>query len=270
MLHLARRERPVPKHVAILALGGSNVDYIRGVTQIANFEFTPDEAWGINHAILAFRCDLGFCMDGFDTIGWGRHSDFPDMVAPNEELLRTRPEGAIAFEEQMKQFTDHPVFVPYPAPEYPCARVYPIGEVVRLFEDSYFSNTVVYAIAYAMFIGVKRIDLFGCDFAYTRPYRQLPNGEWTNVIVGQEPNRAGVEYWLGRAKGMGIDVRVTDTSQLLNANNRFYYGYWKKQPPISYEPWSGEAVMVKPNGDEQNVRRDSERDDPSPVDGDGD
>jgi len=272
MLTLERGERPAPKHVAIVALGASNYDYIKGVTQIVNFENTPDECWGINHAILAFRCDLGFLLDGFDSIGWGRHSEYPDMVGPTKELLDKRPEGAVMFEERMKRFTDHPIFVPYPAPEYPSARVYPIGEIVRRFEDSYFSSTVSYAIAYAIFIGVRRIDLFGMDFAYSRPYRQLADGSWTNVIVGQEPNRAGVEYWCGRARGAGIDVRVTDSSQLLNANNRFYYGYWKKQPPIHYPPWTNEPVMerkVSRDDDNSDVRGTGAGDDPVPVNGDG-
>lgn len=86
----------------------------------------------------------------------------------------------------------------------------------------YFAETVCYATAWAVHINVKSITFAGCDYGTIRP-----------------AERAGLEYWIGRAEEAGIPVRVLPGSQLLSTGrldgkNRHVpglYGYddWPEQ-----------------------------------------
>ena len=72
-----------------------------------------------------------------------------------------------------------------------------------------------YAVAYAIWLGVKKITLFGCDFTY-------PNAH------DAEKGRACVEFWLGIATERGIEISVPKTTSLLDAmytQAARFYGY---------------------------------------------
>jgi hypothetical protein len=68
-------------------------------------------------------------------------------------------------------------------------------------------------LAYALFIGVREIRLYGADY----------------VIRGSdhmEENRPNCEYWVGFLRGMGIVVKVPRGTTLLNTDmNKRIYGY---------------------------------------------
>jgi len=65
-------------------------------------------------------------------------------------------------------------------------------------------------IAYALYKGYERIELFGID-----------HGGTTEYVMA----KAAVEHWLGRALGMGVEVYVPDMSALLKIKNNLLYGY---------------------------------------------
>jgi len=106
-------------------------------------------------------------------------------------------------------------------PEFPTSVRYPIEEVVKKINDEYFMNTIAYAIGYAMLIGVKEIDLYGCDFTYPNRHEA-------------ESGSMNVAYLLGRAESFGMTFRISSQSTLLSANEclnmdgmvrRNLYGY---------------------------------------------
>ena len=68
------------------------------------------------------------------------------------------------------------------------------------------NTTVAFAVAYALYMKVKRIDLFGIDFSYKE-----------NLHFA-EAGRACVEFWISKCMENGIEVGVSGRSTLLDNN----------------------------------------------------
>mgnify|MGYP001582166682 CR=1 FL=1 len=125
--------------------------------------------------------------------------------------------------------------VAYPE-KFPQTVAYPLEEVLARFPKGlpergarvYFAETICYATAWAIYIGVKSISFGGCDYGTVRP-----------------SERAGLEYWIGRAEEAGIPVGVFPGSQLMSigridGKHRHVpgiYGYtdWPFPKPAGYE-----------------------------------
>ncbi len=86
---------------------------------------------------------------------------------------------------------------------------YPIDEVIKEFNTRFFTNTVSYQVAYAAFLRIPKIYIYGVDVTFGAAYAQ--------------ENR-GVEYWMGRATERGCDIIVPDQSQLLRTVSGCMYG----------------------------------------------
>lgn len=86
---------------------------------------------------------------------------------------------------------------------------YPIDEIKAKFKTNYFSNTITYMIAYAIFTGVKKIRFFGVDAPYGGIY---------------ETERSGIEYWLGQAEARGVECIPGPSSHLLLTMSGNLYG----------------------------------------------
>jgi len=103
-----------------------------------------------------------------------------------------------------------PVFLPRTYHNIPTSMKYPLREIVAKFGITYFSNTICYMIAYALYKGVKSIDFFGVRMAY--------GSEYTN-------EKAGLEFWIGYAMGKGVKIKVHGESALLKTKTGRLYGY---------------------------------------------
>jgi len=86
---------------------------------------------------------------------------------------------------------------------------YPIEEIKKEFKTNYFSNTISYMIAYAIYTGVKQLRFFGVDAPYGGIY---------------ETERSGIEYWLGRAEDRGVKCIPGPSSHLLLTMSGNLYG----------------------------------------------
>jgi len=87
---------------------------------------------------------------------------------------------------------------------------YPLKEIVEAYQNTYFTNSICYMIAYAILTGVKRIDLWGVN--------QHGMKEYVN-------ERKGVEFWIGLAMGHGIQFQINGPSHLLKKESKVLYGY---------------------------------------------
>jgi hypothetical protein len=87
---------------------------------------------------------------------------------------------------------------------------YPLDAIIRKYNTTYFCNSVAYMIAYAMFTDVKSMDLYGIDHLTGQSYLT---------------ERAGAEYWLGRAAQSGMEINVSLGSAILHTMNGKMYGY---------------------------------------------
>jgi hypothetical protein len=94
----------------------------------------------------------------------------------------------------------------------PTSVKYPIEDIISRFNRKYFQSTVDYLIALALYEGFEEIHIYGVNMAASDEYGH------------QKPS---AEYWLGRAEGMGVEIHLPESCDLLKGY--FMYGYEAKQ-----------------------------------------
>lgn len=92
--------------------------------------------------------------------------------------------------------------------------IYPIDEIIAKFNTRFFSNTICYMMAYALYYGYEKIWFYGIDMMPNTCYLQ---------------EKGGVEFWMGVALGMGAEVINTEASATGKTWNGRMYGYWGLQ-----------------------------------------
>ena len=95
-------------------------------------------------------------------------------------------------------------------PEIKMSREYPLKEVMARFKVPYLANTVAYMIAYALYQGATSISLYGIAQQGAHEYAS---------------EKGSVEFWIGMACGMGVEVNICTPSLLLRNNSEYPYGY---------------------------------------------
>ena len=193
------------KHVALLGLGPSQLDYHLSITHSQEY----DEVWAINAMCAVVQPDRVFMMDPasrfFDSEDAGGQTDVMRKVLPK----LTCPIYSCGLDERV-----------------PAIKPYPLDDVVKTLGCCYFNNTVSYAIAFALWQNVGRLSVFGVDFTYA-----------TNVHYA-ELGRACCEFWLAKCMSAGMDVAIAPRSPLLDTNvapEHKLYGYHRlDNPPVVY------------------------------------
>ena len=160
------REKNKGKKIAIVAQG-------------PGFEKCPfdKETWGLNMGLMRMkRVDRIFMMD------------------PIEDKTAVK-NGEFTVEQIIKKCNDEkiPMVSAYPYPSAETLEPYPIHEIVDGLGSDYFSNTIAYMIAYAIYTGVESIDLWGVNQATHSEYMY---------------HKGCVEFWIGMAVGMGVNIAV--------------------------------------------------------------
>lgn len=147
---------------------------------------------------------------------WGMNALY--KVAPDKnwaawfQLHDVRKHHPNDFDDHMKFLTDakFPVFMwDKEIEKHPLSNAvaYPKEQIVERFGD-YFTNTVSWMIAMAIIMGYKKIGIYGIDMAQEGEYKS---------------QRPSCEYFIGVARGLGIEVFIPETSDLLKS--AFLYGY---------------------------------------------
>lgn len=190
-----------PESVSILGLGPSINQYVELTKRLGGRRKLTDQVWSINALGDVFASDVVFHMDD---------------VRIQQIRADARPESNIAALLAWLKTYKGRVITSRAHPDYPVLEAFPLEEVVNeLGGNIYFNSTAAYAVAYAIWLGVKKIYLFGMDFTY-------PNAH------DAEKGRACVEFWVGYAMARGVKVSMPQTSSLLDAcystQDRFY-GY---------------------------------------------
>ena len=108
--------------------------------------------------------------------------------------------------------------------------VFPLKEICERFKTKYFSNTICYMIAYALYLGYERIYFYGVDMKWDIIgdwekehgtvdgifiYKDVLN-EW------RKEEKSGVSFWFGIATGMGVEIINTEYSTIAK---EFLYAY---------------------------------------------
>lgn len=106
---------------------------------------------------------------------------------------------------------------------YSAVRDYKHAEVRQAGKQvaSYLRNSIPLILAYAGFIGVRTINLFGADYDF--PGQAI-----------HEADKPNAEYWCGLLIGLlGIEIKVSSRTTLLSTNQgRAIYGYGPRQPVL--------------------------------------
>lgn len=196
-------EKPAnpPRHVAILGMGPSLDQYTGLAKRAGGRSAYCDETWGINAVADVLTCDRVFHMDD---------------VRVQEIRAAAKPDSNIAKMLGWLKTHPGPVYTSRAHPGYPSLVDYPLEDVLNALPPfGYFNSTAAYAVAFAIFLGVEKISLFGFDFTYQNAHHA-------------EKGRACVEFWLGVAVTKGITVSMGNASSLMDAcepQKKRLYGY---------------------------------------------
>lgn len=204
-------------HVAILGLGPSVNQYLELTKRFGGRRAYCDETWGINALGDVFACDRIFHMDD---------------VRIQQVRAEAKPNSNIARMLDWLRTTSIPVVTSRGHPDYPALEEFPLADVLTQFPLGYFNNTAPYAVAYALHRGAKKISVFGCDYTYG-------NAEYA------ERGRACLEWWLGVAAEMGVEIAMPKTTSLMDAYHQQahrFYGYDTMDLVFKRE---GERVVIE-------------------------
>lgn len=207
-----------PNSVALVGMGPSITSMF---SECLTQEFHPgkwDEVWTINMASMLVRHDVVIWMDDLDDQEKFKPGLFASLKRFGTPVITSKADRTIV----------------------PNSYDYPIDEVSTLglpvFGKPYLNNGVAMAIAYAIHKGVKRMNLYGCDFTY-------PNRNYA------EAGRACTESWLTMASMKGMELVLPEKTSIFDAveNSKGIYGY-KDQPKITlpngniYDPVDGSII----------------------------
>lgn len=214
------------KKVAIIGLGISQVDFAIGLQNGR----TWDEIWCINSAGYTYPCHKIFMLDPasrfFDSDDAGKQT----QVMRKLLTKKNTPVYTCELDERIK----NPV-------------LYPLEEVCNATKCAYLNNTVAYAIAFALWQKVGRIDLFGIDFSYKE-----------NMHFA-EAGRACVEFWISKCMENDILVGISGRSTVLDSNvpaHEKLYGFHRLEKPLVAVPHNNEFIIG--NFDEINKQLEKE------------
>lgn len=190
-----------PKSVAIAAMGTSLSAFVSLACAKGGVQAVVDEVWAINATGAVIKHHRLFCMDDLRT------------TIPKEA-----EEGRLVAQGMLKWLPSHPgpIYTSTPYPEFPGSVEYPLRDVLQAIGGlPYLNTTCAYAIAYAMYLKVEELHLYGCDFTY-------PD------IHISESGRGCAEFLIGAAAARGMKIVVPHTTTLLDSNvkeSERFYGY---------------------------------------------
>lgn len=183
------------ERVAIVGLGPTSREFTKTLEAHGNRELF-DEVWCLNQQGAILHCDRIFHMDDVriqEIRAGGGNEKIKNMLA----WMRTHP---------------GPIYTSRGHPDYPGLVEYPFADVVKALGSDYFNNTGPYAIAFAIYSGVKELHLFGMDYT------------WPNAHEAEQ-GRACCEYWIRAAQERGVIVSVAEGSTLMDGFRCKPYGY---------------------------------------------
>ena len=201
------------KSVAIIGLGVSQVDFAIGLENSREW----DEIWCINSAGLVYPADRIFALDPAS-----RFFDSDDAGKQTNAMIKLMSES------------DVPIYTCEEDPRIKNPVRYPVEEVCNATKCAYMNTTVAFAIAYALYNKVGRIDLFGIDFSYKQ-----------NMHFA-EAGRACVEFWISKCMSEDIIVGISGRSTVLDSNvpaTEKLYGFHRLDKPLVAVPHEGRFII---------------------------
>ena len=173
--------------------------------------------------------------NGQSIMDWCPRADVVFDIHPNEDIYRRVQEDK-GFGEWLKNNKDIPYYTPHAYPDCPANVVFPIdivsNHLLKNFKrgneiSRYFTSGPCYAIALAIHLGYKRIEMYGIEMENNTEYIY---------------QRDGVALWLGIAAGRGIEVVNHEYSMMFYAP---LYGYEMDATKIDRETFEQRASELE-------------------------
>jgi hypothetical protein len=112
------------------------------------------------------------------------------------------------------------------------SKLYPKKAIVNRFRIDYFSDTICYMIAYALYTNTKVVN---GKVELTNPLRLRFYGVDIQDLHEYGYEKPGIEFWMGYAMGLGAEITNSFGSTLLSTVNGLPYGV--EVPFSEYDPY---------------------------------
>lgn len=154
------------------------------------YEHPDIQTWGLNTHILSRPLDMVF--EPHDVEWWLKNWD-------KKELFHKIERGYPKHIERVNELQ-----VPYLTLKHydfiPTSKAYPAETISQFFGIDYFTGGIDYMMAYALWQGVDKIDLYGVHTVKDDEY---------------EYQKPSLEFWIGVAVGSGTEIRVHGSDTLM-------------------------------------------------------
>lgn len=100
--------------------------------------------------------------------------------------------------------------------------MYPLQEIYDAFHIKFFYTSIAYMLALAIHLGYKHIYMYGVDYF---------SGEHDTYMVP-----ACIEFWIGVAKGRGIECYLSEYSQLFKSPDKWKIDNYNRGVRLGKEP----------------------------------
>ena len=206
----------------------SKLDRVNLITQGKGWERAPldGECWGINDMIVHRPLTVAFHMHDLGAL-WAIYSDemashsyalddkiVDDEIRPWLDNVCCSHQYSVLlhFKKIVERVTELgiPLISVREYQGIPTSVRYPIEEIIETFGTTYFTNSISYMLAYALWCGFREIYIYGCKM------------EQQEEILRDKSN---LEFWLGIARGMGVKVVLDGEANLLETRNHVLYGF---------------------------------------------
>lgn len=186
---MSSENKPKKEKVIIVGFAPSYAE-VPWQEDVENTEiFCLNEFYKVAKNIPGFRCDRWF--------------EIHDLNSPS----KSTPEH-IAFLRQCPV----PLYLQKKRDDIPNGIVFPFYEIIEWMESKgfkgsrYFTNSVAYLTMYAAYLGFKKLEIYGVDMSTESEYSH---------------QKASEEYMIGLCEGMGIEVYIPQSSELLKCNQLY-------------------------------------------------
>lgn len=166
----------------------------RTTRELAPFEDESITIFGVNESLM---------------FNWMKRADV--MFQMHQRWSFSRPDNRShkGYWNWLREPHEFPIYMQQAWSDIPASVKYPIEDIISKLcpQRKYFTSTIAYMMALALYQGFERIEIYGIEMAKDSEYLY---------------QRDCVTYWVGRAEGLGVQVLFPEKCNLFKG---YLYGY---------------------------------------------
>lgn len=224
-----------PNCLHIICSGATTKDYLAANMGYERIIPKPDAVWSLNKSLRSFRATMGFVLDDWV----GEYAISKAYMTDIMQLTHDIPIITTIVDAEVRKMVNdmggnmaHVIEFPivairdalgehfYKTCRADISESTNKDEFVRQKGNAllYMKNSVPLILAYAWWVGVKQIYLFGADYSHPMSTRR-------------EADQPCAEYWCGFLEACGVSLYLPNDTTLKSARDGIaIYGYGARQP----------------------------------------